>query len=354
MEQLKQYYEVIQLLQTAFPAGSTLQTEATNLNQQMNSLRNSNAIQIRAGLSPGFSKISSALKSFDITKLTAVQEKILEIYNFSDILNGGFDIKSSKLLAQADQNPKTAQGNVQKLFAELNALFTKPAQIMAQLQPFASIDTRPTIGDDEGIIELVFDGDVSIGDFAEAKQMMNDWFLIVDGYSRLLGIQKTEFEIYAITKASPTKLKIKAAATTTALVLAIVSGLLDIEERIVGNKVLIEQVKQKSLAPDDAQKKFIKEIEKSIKETVSKEVDRIVTEKLAEYKIGEGQGDVETSLKKSVEKQYNFVVNGGEVNIYIEEEGTSQESIKALETKKEKVKELKQQYDSLSGLIDKK
>jgi len=354
MEQIKEYIEIIDKLKTLFQSDAILQREITALSQQNNVFRTQrNAVQIINVLNPIFDRIQNQIEQIDLIPLTTVQEKILEVYGLNKILGKNFKAYREEIVNSIQKNPSTTQVQIQKLTADINNLRTRPAQIFAQIHPISTIDIKPTLKKNEGIIELIFDEGVSIDNFADAKNLMADWFLIIDGYSRVLGIQKTDFEIISITKASPTKIKIKSVATGTALALSIVTGLLQLEQRIVGNKVLVEQVRQNPVAQDSA-KAYIKEIEKSMKEEISKEVERLVEEKIKEHKIANGNGDIKTSLKKGIEKQYNFIVKGGEVNVYLGEEGKTNQDLITLENTKKDIKELQHKYNNLKKIESKK
>lgn len=354
MEQIKEYFEIIDKLRELYQSDATLQVEITTLQQQTAAFRNQrNAVQILNVLNPILDRIQIRVEQVDLIPLTTVQVKILEVYALDKILGRNFKKYRKTFTDSIQKTPTTAQQQVLQLIADLNNLRTKPAQIISQIQPISNIEVKPTLNKNEGIIELTFDNGVSIENFADAKILMSDWFLIIDGYSRVLGLQKTDFEIISITKASPTKIKIKSIATGTALALSIVTGLLQLEQRIIGNKVLVEQVRQNPIAQDSA-KAYIKDIEKSMKEEIAKEIDRIVEEKLKEHKIAGGNGDIQTSLKKGIEKQYNFIVNGGEVNIYLGESEKNNPDLISLENTKKDIKQLQEQYSDLKKIEQKK
>lgn len=350
MEQIKEYFEIIDKLRTLYQSDTILQSEITNLSQQTAVFRNQrNTVRILSILNPILDRIQNRIEQVDLIPLTTVQEKILDVYGFSKILGKNFKNYRELIVNNILNEPVTAQIQIQQLTTEINNLRTKPAKILAQIQPISSIEIKPTLKKNEGIIEVTFVEGVSIDNFADAKTLMSDWFLIVDGYSRVLGIQKTDFEIISITKASPTKIKIKSIATGTALALSIVTGLLQLEQRIVGNKVIIEQIRQNPIAQDSA-KVYIKDIEKSMKDEIAKEIERLVEEKVKEHKIADRNGDIKTSLKKGIEKQYNFIVNGGEINIYLGESAKNTPEIATLENTKKDIKELKEKYNNLKKI----
>jgi len=351
MEQLKQYFDVIQQLQNHLQNNQPLQQAVNGLNQQVSQLKNQrDAGRIKQVLTPILTNLHNQLKAFDTYKLTAIQEDVLKTYGFDKFLGDKYDDTQAELLSKIEQNPTQAQTLVQQFHQELNQLIQRPNQILGQIQPLSQIESSLTFNEDEGVIELIFDGDVGIDDFTDAKKLMSDWFLIIDGYARLIGIQKDEFEIYSISKSSPTKLKIKTAATNAALVLAIVGNLLQIEQRLVGNKVLIEQMKKDSLATPETQQKYIDDVESNMEATKNEEIEKIVEEKMKEFERSNGEGDTESSFRKSIEKQYHFVTHGGTVNVYIESSLEADENIQALEESKAEIKRLREKLINLKQI----
>ncbi len=231
------------------------------------------------------------------------------------------------------------------LITELSVLRTKPKQIFTLLKDFEIIPNIETISKDEGIIEITFQGNVEIEDFKEAKDQMNDWFLIIEGYARLLEVPRQEFEIINITKNSPTTFKLKTSLKNVSLVLGVITSLLVIQRSYLDNQLLLEKLRQTSLSPDaDGQKQFIDNAEQHIQKEIDAKLDALVDKKLTEYKVKENAGDIKISLAKGIENQYNFINNGGNINIHISN-GELKPQLELLQNTKEVIKNIRTAYE---------
>jgi len=250
------------------------------------------------------------------------------------------DIKASILT-----NPASRVSLIATLTADLNALRAKPKQLSTLLNDFDIKSNILKISEEEGIIEIKFDGKVEIEDFKEAKDQMNDWFIIIEGYARLLNIPRQEFEIIGISKNSPTTFKLKTSLKNVGLVLGVLTSLLMIQRSYLDNQLLLEKLRQTSLGPDaEGQKQFIENAEKHIEKEINEKIEALVDKKMTEYNIEENKGDIKASLSKGIENQYNFINNGGNINIYINN-GEMKPQIEQLINTKEDIKNIRTSYE---------
>ncbi|MBK8586676.1 MAG: hypothetical protein IPN88_15120 [Bacteroidetes bacterium] len=165
------------------------------------------------------------------------------------------------------------------------------------------------------------------------------------GYARLLDVRREDYEIISITKSSPAKFKIKTNIKNAALVLGIVTSLLLIEKTVLENRLMIEKLKQNNLVPDpEIQKRFIEDAEKHIDEKIKDGINKLVDQKLKEHNVQQGNGDIKNNLSKSIENQYNFIINGGNVNIQVID-GQIRKQVDVLEKTKEELKQIKEAYE---------
>lgn len=254
---------------------------------------------------------------------------------------------------QLQTNPPSFPTLIQTMVAELNNFRAKSTQFTAILEPFDLQYNIKTINESEGIIEISFDGNVSIDNFKDAKEQMNDWFLTIEGYARLANVRREDFEIICITKNSPAKFKIKTTLSNTVLVLSIVTSILSVEKTIIENRLMIDKLKQNALIADsDFQKQFIEMSEKHLDEKVNSEIEKIVNQKMEEHKAAEpANGDVRTNLSKSIHNQYNFIVNGGNVSIQVLN-GEVSKDVEKLNKTKDELKQIKDAYENQKCLMN--
>ena len=302
-------------------------------------------------LETSLNNINQMLKKINLSSTNLDFELIIEKLGFSNLLGEKGNKYFEDLKNQIRNNPNAFHSYIQNTNVELNNLKNKTTQFLNLIQPFEVKSYIKSISNDEGIIEIVFDGGVSIDDFKEAKDQMNDWFLIIEGYARLLGVTREDFEIINISKNSPVNFKIKTSLKNTTLFLSIITSVLLIEKTVLENKLMIEQLKHNNLVPDsEIQKTFIETAEKNIDLKIEAGINSIVSKKLKEFNIDKNNGDIETNFKKGVQNQYNFVVNGGTVSVNVIN-GEIKKDVETLENAKKDIKQIKEAYENQKSLM---
>lgn len=277
-----------------------------------------------------------------------------------DLVVDGLDIKNvigekgrlflEKVKSQIQASPATGPTLISSTIAELNKLRTKPVQLASLLQPFDLQPEIKFINTDESIIEIIFDGNVAISDFQEARDQMNDWFIIIEGYARFLNVRREDFEIIGMYKSSPSKFKIKTKLKNARFIVNIVTSLLLIEQIVLENRLMIDRLKGQNLVDDiDFQKEFINKAEMNIESKIKEGIEKIIEEKILEHQIGDNNGDVKTNFARSVENQYNFVINGGDINIHVID-GQLKEEVEALQKNKDELRQIKEAYENQKSL----
>lgn len=358
MKEVQDIYSVLAELELIIN-NQTLQTEIQNLTrlrtsfQQTVTVRPVPNIQTQGAaltqINNSIDNIIVIVSGINTSLWNAEHENIIEKLGISDFIgeNGRKHFENVKTQIQSNlTNPTFISSLIQSTIQELNSLRTKPVQFLNLLKTFDLKSNIEILDENEGIIEIVFDGNVAIDDFKEAKDQMQDWFLIIEGYARLLGVTREDFEIIGISKNSPTKFKIKTTLKNTALVISIITSVLLIEKTVLENKLMIEQLKHNNLVSDpEFQRSFIENAEKHIDDKIQAGINLIVEQKIDEYKIEKNNGDIEANLKKGIQNQYNFVVNGGTVNVQVIE-GELKKEVVSLENTKEEIKRIRSAYEN--------
>lgn len=320
-----------------------------NIDRLQDAMRNSQ----NAGSEPArqvVNGIISEIKKVNTALWTADHFEVAERLEIGNLIGKKGEQYFSSINSSLISNPKGWSGVLSTIKNDLTRLKTKPFQLLSLLEPFKLESTIEVLDENTGIIEITFDGKVSIEDFKEAKDQMADWFLIIEGYAKLLNTTREDFEIFSITKSSPTKIKVKTTLTNVSLFLSIAVSLVTIEKTFLDRKMLIETLKEQEVTTDpNIQKKFLEDAEKKFTEKVDKEINKVVDQKIKEYKVPDGNGDIRNNFSKGVHNQYNFINNGGSINIHIIN-GQMKEQVDSLEKTKEEVKKMKQGYENQKAL----
>lgn len=242
--------------------------------------------------------------------------------------------------AKAEADWMRVSKDVQVFLSKLNVLFESLNQF-----PLGFISVPEGCAE----MEVIFERNASIDDVVGAKEWFNRWYHIIDGYSRLLGKSKEDFLFVGLSKESPTKLRIRATITDIGLVMGILGVLLQIQDRFIQKQVLIEQMKATRLVTPEADAEHIRKAEEALRADEQKELERVAEDQLKLSDIDDAE--VKVFFTKSVENQYNFIVNGGVVNIILPS-GATVEQLDALDSYKEerrRVSETQRRLEIVSG-----
>jgi hypothetical protein len=294
--------------------------------------------------------IQKILSTIDTGLWTNEHWEVAKIMGIDKLLGDKGTRYFNQIKAEFISNPANKSTIITQLTTELNIIRTKPKQFFNLLNDFEINTNIETISEEEGIIEITFEGKVEIEDFKEAKDQMNDWFLIIEGYSRLLNVPRQEFEIINISKNSPTTIKLKTSLKNVTLVLGVVTSLLVIQRSYLDNQLLIEKLRKTTLSPDaEEQRQFVENAEKHIKTEIDAKIEYLVDKKLSEHDVQNNAGDIKTVLSKGIENQYNFINNGGNINVYITN-GDLKPQIEKLQNTKEEIKNIRTAYENQKSI----
>lgn len=348
MRQIQDIFSVVNQISESFNS-QTLQVESQNIAKIRQTFQ-ANPQNALSHAIVEIDKIISLVTKIDTSLWTADHEYVADKLEIGNLIGEKGRRYFEDIKKQLQSNPAVGTTLLQTVTTEINKLRTKPTQFINLLQPFELNSNINKLTAEEGIVEIIFDGDVAIDDFKEAKTQMNDWFLIIEGYARLLDVRREDFEIISITKSSPAKFKLKTTLKNATLVLAVVSSLLLIEKTVLENRLMIEKLKQNNLVPDkEIQQRFIEDAEKHIDEKIKDGIDKLVEQKIKEHNVQEGNGDIKNNLSKGIENQYNFIINGGNVNIHVIDTQINKQVI-VLEKTKDELKQIKQAYEDQKAI----
>lgn len=298
-------------------------------------------------------RITSQTKKVNTALWTADHYDVADRLEIGDLIGEKGENHFSSLNETLAANPRIWPSVLNKIKNDLTRLKTKPFMLLSLLEPFKLESSIEVLDENTGIIEITFDGKVAIDDFKEAKEQMSDWFLIIEGYAKLLNTTREDFEIFSITKSSPAKIKVKTTLTNVSLFLSIAVSLVTIEKTYLDRKMLIENLKEHDITSDQTIKeKFLEDAEKKFTEMVNQEINKVVDQKIKECKVPDGNGDIKNNFSKGVHNQYNFINNGGSINIQVIN-GQLKEQVDSLEKTKDEVRKIKQAFENQKALTSK-
>jgi len=276
-------------------------------------------------------------------------EEEQEILRDFGILEYSKETTYFQLQEQVRSSPSETDVIWQKTSRELNQFVAKLQQVFGSLNIFSfrSLVVPNGLAD----LEVTFDGKVAINNVVDAKEQFIEWNLILEGYARALGCTKEDFAFVTISKASPTKLRIRTKLEYIGLVLTIITGLIEIEQRFIVKRSAIEQIKTSPtpLVDVDADAAYIRRAEEGHAEQAKQEVERLATKSLEQLEVTDHEA--RAFFTKGVDHQYQFIVNGGTVNVFLSSptDPEPQRLLEDLHAEQAKLKQLEERLKIMQG-----
>lgn len=327
----------------------SLQAEIQNLTRLRPTIQANHTVGLQQVI-PVMDKILNLFNHVQTGMWTTEHENVVEQLGLKKFIGDNGRKYFEDIKNQLRSNTTTSTNVIQGFIQELNVPISKSAQLLTLLQPFNPESNIKVLDTEEGIIEIIFDGKVQIANVSDGKEQFNDWFLIIDGYAHLFEMKREDFQIINISKNSPTRIKIKTKIEIAAAILGIIASVYTIEQQYANDRIMVEQLRSRPLVDDSLQQQFLKEAEDRLNKNVEREINRIVDHKVEERKIDtKTRGDIVNSFQKGVQKQYNFIINGGEVKFYLGE-GADNIKISELEASKQEIKLLKDKLENIKAL----
>lgn len=260
------------------------------------------------------SKLENILvdKSKSVTLLSDEELNVLNLYNFSQF----YLVSSPNRISEIKSSTTTAMGqNFSNYYNAFKTAKVKANQIIDLLKPLPNY--TDSIPDNEGVMEIVFDGKASINQFVQFNKQSNEWFIIFGGYAGLMGINREDFVIISIEKHSPASVKIKATIEIILKLILLANAIIDIEKKLSPEKHAVECVKFMQVGTKETKEKLIKEATDELEKKLEVYVDEIVEKRFKEVVDVQELHEKKANLNTAIHKQRDFNNNGGTVNFYI-------------------------------------
>jgi hypothetical protein len=266
-------------------------------------------------------------KMFDTTLWTDDELNILDILNLNNILGRNKDTMLSQFINGiiSGRDYSNALTHM-RAFNSLLPPITFAVQTYDHLKIFDidNIADRQT-SYDESIIEINFNNGVVIDDFKDAKEQMSDWYLIIEAYSRLLSEDRSDFEIVGFSKNSPTTVKVKAKIEIVAAMIIFSTAIVELATEYLKHAQTIKQIENSPLLTKDDIDIHLKLYRDRLEESTQKSIEKLVSENVEKrYLEHESKHDIHNVVNKGIRKQFNFYVNGGNVNFHIESDNNKE------------------------------
>lgn len=261
-------------------------------------------------------EIRNILSSIVLREYYPNQEEILSRMGFLDLIGDRGVTYLNSVIASAANSSMTISGpEIKRLISNLSDfIFNIPVTFYYTSKFAEEIHAE----EDEVIIEVVFDDMASIDNFKDAKKEMGDWSLIVNALAKLTGGSVDDFPIVSFSKNSPTRTSFKCKAATALLVLEFFKVSTELAKSVIEYKQSMDMVikSDPEMAEENTKRREVRSAE-IIKEGGQKITTNIIATARKDKSIN-------NDVNKGIEKQVNFVNNGGTINVYLGTEENSE------------------------------
>jgi hypothetical protein len=305
--------------------------------------------QIRTAPNPDSSKNVNLLED-EIIRIQAeiepqnwnyTKRKILHEYDSNGLLGQKAVGRILLIFSDYAADPSSIQNELQGIINQLSDILRNVEILKNSLLPLNT--DRADASPDVNTIQLIFQGQAAIENIDQLEKYAHDWRLILHNFSRLISESAAPAQIKSIQEGSTVIVVIG----TPGMVIAIgwiVNKILDLYERILKLKKASLEIKNLELG----NKKLEQELVDAEKQQIKHEVEKATHELLEKYQeqiVGNDKHEIGNQLNSSVRDIYNFVVNGGRVEIT--QTGDSENSDSSNTTN------LDQRYSSIKNEIEK-
>lgn len=296
-----------------------------------------------------FQHLDVLMKELSKLELRDDELQILGDFGFSKY----FGIDNNKYFeavkSNIAQNVGASYVQLGPILTDINRIKTSFQQLMTSLAPIGK--TSSPIPNDMAKVEIIFAGKTELKNISACKEQMEDLYLVLRGYAQLFGTAPEDFEFQSITKHSPGKITIWTKLERAAVIITIVTGLMAIQKELMDDQMTIEKLKSKEMGDPKMQKDFIKSIEDNYEKQRDEKIEKLVHSELEKRQVE--TGDIKNDFKKGVEKQYNFIINGGSFNFQLSNP-TEKQKVDELEKLKSDVQKIISGLEEIKRLEDKK
>jgi len=275
------------------------------------------------------------LKSIKLAVLNEEQKNFLAKLNILDTLGENAIEKIENILFKNSLDIATAIKYITDMRTRLNQGMDKLTSIRTGLE--GNVDVEDIIVD-KVVMRIHFDHEASINNVTDFKKWSTIWYDISRGITMLHGETPEDIQVVGANKGS---IIIELASTyaITKTISEIILKVLQVVEKVYDIRLKAEEVRAMKLN----NKKIAMELEKEATDIKKKEIEKVLEELLSKHTHTDGE--VNTTLTKSITKLLDFIDKGGEVDFTIpdnEDEEEDEEVTKMKESLEIKFQEIRQ------------
>lgn len=280
--------------------------------------------------------VIDTIEKISVSGLTNEQERMLSKLEISHYIGSEGVANLENLLFRNSLDIATATAEVNTIHSKLDQAIRKSDQLKVNLASLVDVDEDDPDEDDQVIMRVHFQNDVSLNNLTDLKKLGNIWWEIGRGIAMAHDKAPEDVKIVGAQKGSIIiELAVIAAIATTTS--TIILSALKVADRVLTIRKKAEEIKALKLGNQKLEAELDKEADKEKKEGL----ESITKEISVSLNINQnGDGEKLKVLEKSVKNLIEFVEKGGEVDFYSPEGGEGNQDIEQMKLNFAEIKNL--------------
>ncbi|ABD81600.1 hypothetical protein [Saccharophagus degradans] len=277
-----------------------------------------------------------AIEKISLSGLTNEQERMLSKLEISHYIGSEGVTNLEDLLFRNSLDIATATAEVNSIHGKLTQAIQKSDQLKSNLASLIDVDDEDSDEDEQVVMRVHFQNDVSLNNLTDFKKMGNTWWEIGRGIAMAHGYAPEDVKVVGAQKGSIIiELAVIAAIATTTS--TIILSALKVADRVLTIRKKAEEIKALKLGNQKLEAELSKEADKEKKEGL----ESITKEISVNLNINQnGDGEKFKVLEKSVKNLIEFVEKGGEVDFYSPESSEDNQDVEQMKVNFAEIKKL--------------
>ena len=280
--------------------------------------------------------VINTIEDISVSGLTNEQERMLSKLEISQYIGSEGVTNLENLLFRNSLDIATATAEVNSIYGKLNQAIQKSDQLKTNLASLVDVDEEDSDEDEQVIMRVHFQNDVSLNNLTDLKKLGTTWWEIGRGIAMAHDHAPEDVKIVGAQKGSIIiELAVIAAIATTTS--TIILSALKVADRVLTIRKKAEEIKALQLGNQKLEADLAKEADKEKKEGL----EFITKEISVNLNVNQnGDGEKFKVLEKSVKNLIDFVEKGGEVDFYSPEDSKGNQDIEQMKLNFAEIKKL--------------
>lgn len=285
--------------------------DLVNLYQQLHKILNSNAQpnQEQQPIESQKDALIEAVLKVRLNALNYAQTRFAEHIGLLDLVGQRAKEAIEEVLYKNVIDIATSAQKIKKFQDSLSNLLGKMTQVSTGLSPY--VEGAPPEYD-EALIHIRFQHDASINNIVDLKKWGNAWYEIGRGIALINQLPPEDIKIIGASRGSivyDLVVVYAVANTLTGIILLV----LKVADRVLDIRMKAEELRKMKLSSDNVVQELKKEAKKVKEDGQANVLEKIKADKQLD-------GEQENALRNAIGKIFDFISNGGEVDVHIKEE----------------------------------